>query len=57
MKMVNLPIQVEAWRAAKAVAAMHNTSLTGLVRAHLVARTRGNAPVWDFDASRAGVLS
>lgn len=45
MKTVNLSIPDEVWREARIEAAKHNTSLSGLVRAYLVAMVRGKAPV------------
>ncbi len=45
MKTVNLSIPDDVWREARIEAAKHNTSLSGLVRAYLVAMVRGKAPV------------
>lgn len=45
MKTVNLSIPEDVWRAARIEAAKHNTSLSGLVRAYLMAMTQGKAPV------------
>lgn len=45
MKTVNLSIPDDVWREARIEAAKHNTSLSGLVRAYLVAMVHGKAPV------------
>lgn len=45
MKTVNLSIPDDVWRDARIEAAKHNTSLSGLVRAYLVAMVQGKAPV------------
>ncbi len=45
MKTVNLSIPDDVWREARIEAAKHNTSLSGLVRAYLVAMVQGKAPV------------
>lgn len=45
MKTVNLSIPDAVWREARIEAAKHNTSLSGLVRAYLVAMVQGKAPV------------
>ena len=45
MKTVNLSIPDPVWREARIEAAKHNTTLSGPVRAYLVAVARGKAPV------------
>jgi plasmid stability protein len=45
VKTVNLSIPDDVWREARIEAAKHNTSLSGLMRAYLVAMVQGKAPV------------
>lgn len=54
MKTVNLSIPEDVWREARIEAAKHNTSLSGLVRAYLMAMVKGKAPVIVEEESEDG---